>query len=464
MALLILAESLPVRRSAPVGVTAKLKRVSSRGLILGIETSCDETAAAVVERGARTLSSVVASQIATHARYGGVVPELASREHLRAIVPVVRAALEQARVTLADLDAIAVTSGPGLAGALLVGITYAKALAFANELPLIAVNHLEGHIHAVLLQERENASGAKAPHDFSERDAGAEAPAYPETPACLEPVEGDEGGDSLGGDALALVVSGGHTHLYLAQPSDGTWHYRLIGRTLDDAAGEAYDKVAKLLGLGYPGGPWIDALAQFGNARAVPFSFAQVKTKAHLAGKAPRTKAAKTAPITRLDPRFLFSFSGIKTAVLRYVELNGLRTEAEARAARLYPQDPGSERAAAKPPQTKEEAPALCSQTTLDLLASFQHAVVGDLMKKTFGAAESLGARRILVTGGVAANRELRARFSAEAARRRVRVSFPTLALSTDNAAMIAAAAWPRLLAREFAPEGLSADPALALR
>jgi len=392
------------------------------GLILGIETSCDETAAAVVERGARTLSSVIASQIATHARYGGVVPELASREHLRAIVPVVRAALAEARLTLADLDAIAVTSGPGLAGALLVGITYAKALAFANNLPLIAVNHLEGHIHAVLLQERESAQSASASPDAQ---------------------------------ALALVVSGGHTHLFLARPAIGTWSYTLIGRTVDDAAGEAFDKVAKLLGLGYPGGPWIDALALYGNPHAVPFSFAQIKTKAHLGGKPARTKAAKTAPIARLDPHFLFSFSGIKTAVLRYVELHGLRAESKARASRVL--------ANFRPPQTREEALALCPQPTLDLVASFQHAVVGDLMKKTFAAAESLGAKRILVTGGVAANRELRNRFVAEAEQRSLRVAFPTLALSTDNAAMIAAAAWPRLLAQDFAPPDLTADPSLAL-
>lgn len=395
------------------------------GLILGIETSCDETAAAVVERGARTLSSVVASQIRTHAAYGGVVPELASREHLRAIVPVVRAALAEAHVGLDDLEAVAVTSGPGLAGALLVGITYAKALAFAQGLPLVAVNHLEGHIHAVLLEERQRQSATDEPAD-----------------------EEDE-------QALALVVSGGHTHLYLARPRAGTWNYKLIGRTLDDAAGEAYDKVAKLLGLGYPGGPWIDALAQFGDPKAVPFAFAQIKTKAHLGGKAPRTKAAKTAPIAELDPRFLFSFSGIKTAVLRYVELHGMRTDAEARLARVL--------AHPRPPQTKEEALEFCPPDVLDLIASFQHAVVGDLMRKTFAAAESKGARRILVTGGVAANRELRARFSAEAARRRVRISFPTLALSTDNAAMIAAAAWPRFVASEFAPAELSADPSLAL-
>jgi N6-L-threonylcarbamoyladenine synthase len=190
----------------------------------------------------------------------------------------------------------------------------------------------------------------------------------------------------------------------------------------------------------------------------VPFSFSQIKTKLHLAGKAPRTKAARTAPIANLDPRFLFSFSGIKTAVLRYVELHGLRSEAQARAARLFA--PG---AAPRPPGTKEEALALCPQQVLDLIASFQRAVVGDLMKKTFAAAESLGARRILITGGVAANRELRARFTAEAARRGLRVAFPTLALSTDNAAMIAAAAWPRFQSGEFAGPSLSADPSLAL-
>ena len=406
--------------------------MSSRGLILGIESSCDETAAAVVARGSRTLSSVVASQIATHARYGGVVPELASREHLRAIVPVVRTALAEAGVTLADLDAIAVTSGPGLAGALLVGITYAKGLAFAQGLPLIAVNHLEGHIHAVLLQQREqHADGARS--QVSEEISGAPA---------------DE-------PCLALVVSGGHTHLYAATPADGAWFYRLVGRTVDDAAGEAYDKVAKLLGLGYPGGPWIDALARFGDPRAVPFSFAQIKTKVHLQGKAPRTKASTTAPIAELDPHFLFSFSGIKTAVLRYVELHGLREGVKARIAHAQTHT--------RPPQTKEEALALCPQPVLDLIASFQHAVVGDLLRKTFAAAESLGLWRILVTGGVAANRELRSRFEAEGAQKKVQVAFPTLALSTDNAAMIAAAAWSRFVAGNLAPPDLSADPSLVL-
>jgi len=403
------------------------------GLILGIESSCDETAAAVVERGALTRSSIVASQIATHAPYGGVVPELASREHLRNIVPITRAALEKADCELGDIEAIAVTNGPGLAGALLVGITYAKALSFARGIPLIAVNHLEGHIHAVLLEDRQRRSGNAAP------------------------VRGDTGGLPM--PALALVVSGGHTHLFLARPpaaSDvelGSWQYSLIGRTLDDAAGEAFDKVAKLLGLGYPGGPWIDHLAQFGNPKAVPFGFAQIKTKAHLEGKAPRTKGAQTAPIADLDRHFLFSFSGIKTAVLRYVEVHRMRESCEARQRALS--------AMAHP--TWLDAQVLCDQQTLDLIASFQHAVVGDLLRKTFAAAEAVGAASVLVTGGVAANRELRVRFTAEAAERGIPVAFPTLALSTDNAAMIAAAAWPRFLAGDFANLGLEANPRLTL-
>ena len=439
-----------------------------KGLILGIESSCDETAASVVERGERTLASVVASQIPTHARYGGVVPELASREHLRAVAPVVRAALAEAGIGLGDLDAIAVTSGPGLAGALLVGITYAKALAYAQGLPLVAVNHLEGHIHAVLLQEKEQGTGIgdQVAGDESVLSQVSESrPGAPMSAAWLgsekqvlrfaqndtELAENETDGKAV----LALVVSGGHTHLYAAHEAGGTWRYRLMGRTVDDAAGEAYDKVAKLLGLGYPGGPWIDTLAKFGDPKAVPFSFAQIKAKVHLRGKTPRTKAAKTAPIAELDPHFLFSFSGIKTAVLRYVELNGMRADAAKRAEAVL--------ANPKPPQTREAALELCGQPLLDLIASFQHAVVGDLLRKTFAAAEALGAGKILVTGGVAANRELRERFGAEAARRGLRVAFPALALSTDNAAMIAAAAWPRFLAGELAAADLSADPALVL-
>jgi N6-L-threonylcarbamoyladenine synthase len=380
--------------------------IYSGGLILGIESSCDETAAAVVERGSRQLSNVVASQIAIHSPYGGVVPELASREHLRAIVPVVDAALREAGIRMGgagfgmnSLDAIAVTEGPGLAGALLVGIGYAKALAYALSKPLIAVNHLEGHIHAVLLEH---------------------AAALPTT-----------------GPLLALVVSGGHTHLYLADQRDTTWHYRNIGHTVDDAAGEAFDKVAKLLGLGYPGGPWIDQLAPHGNPQAVPFSFAQIKQKVHRPGQH--------------ESRFHFSFSGIKTAVLRYVETHNMAAPITARRQQFTP--------TMKP----ADAVALCDQQTLDLLASFQRAVVDDLKRKTFAAAEHYGAHGLLISGGVAANSELRARFTAAAAERGLPVAFPALSLATDNAAMIAAAAWPRLIARDFAPPALTARASLPL-
>ena len=428
--------------------------MTGRGLVLGIESSCDETAAAVVERGARVRSSVVASQIAMHAPYGGVVPELASREHLRNIVPIVRAALAEAGCGLEDLDAIAVTCGPGLAGALLVGIMYAKALAFALGKPLIAVNHLEGHIHAVLLEARQRSYPGHPNQDVAKM-----VPPDPLLPA------GNTGGEELDGlamPALALVVSGGHTHLFLARPpvlgtEVGAWHYSLIGRTLDDAAGEAFDKVAKLLGLGYPGGPWIDNLAPFGNPKAVPFGFAQIKVKAHLEGKTPRTKGAVTAPISDLNRHFLFSFSGIKTAVLRYVEVHGMREACEARQQALM------KMADAGVAISWRDAKPLCDQQTLDLIASFQYAVVTNLLRKTFAAAEAVGAASVLVTGGVAANRELRVRFTGEAAERGLPVAFPTLAMSTDNAAMIAAAAWPRFLAGEFAGLELESNPRMVL-
>jgi N6-L-threonylcarbamoyladenine synthase len=388
-------------------------------LILGIESSCDETAAAVVRAGTNVCSNVVASQIALHANYGGVVPELASREHLRNIVPVMREAILDSGYALSDLAAIAVTEGPGLAGALLVGITFAKSLAFGLNVPLIGVNHLEGHIHAVLMEARQHA------------EQTMELP------------------------LLALVVSGGHTHLYLAEQhgnaiqDQAAWRYKNIGRTVDDAAGEAYDKVAKLLGLGYPGGPWIDALAKHGNARAVPFSFAEIKTRA----PRPGIPVSKKAPAAAHGPSFDFSFSGIKTAVLRYVETHGLKPSIEARREAL----------AALPAPTIADALPLCDAQTLDLIASFQHAVVGNLLRQTFRAAELFGVHGVVVSGGVAANRELRARFQAEADRRGLPVAFPSLALSTDNAAMIAAAAWPKLINREFADDSLIATPQLRL-
>ena len=374
-------------------------RTSGSGLILAIESSCDETAAAVVQQGKHVLSNVIASQVRLHAAFGGVVPELASREHLRNIVPVVASAIEQAGIPMSALDAVAVTEGPGLAGALLVGILYARGLALALEKPLIAVNHLEGHIHAVLMQRAKQATGPQ----------------------------------------LALVVSGGHTHLYLAEETTAGWGYRNVGRTVDDAAGEAYDKVAKLLGLGYPGGPWIDALAPYGNPRAEAFHFGPIQSRKE-----------GTRDVSR---NFDFSFSGIKTAISRYVRDHAMQPAVERRATLI----------AAHPGMSAEEARHLCDARTLDLIASFQFAVVGVLMRQTFAAAEAFGAHGILISGGVAANRELRTRFQQEGERRGLPVAFPAVALSTDNAAMIAAAAWPKFLAGSFAADDLSAAPQLRL-
>ena len=357
-------------------------------LILGIESSCDETAAAVVEDGKRVISSVVASQFDTHGKYGGVVPELASREHLRAIVPVVREALANAGVALTTLDAIAVTEGPGLVGSLLVGITYAKGLAFASGVRLIAVNHIEGHIHAVVME----AAASGAPVEFP---------------------------------ALALVVSGGHTHLF--EVATG-YRYRLLGRTRDDAAGEAFDKVAKLLGFGYPGGPIIDRLAPYGNPRAVRFTPAKMKGNAS-------------------D----FSFSGLKTAVLRWFEAQDMADELQRRANLLR----------SNPHPSTEDWLAVTPQPTLDLLASFQATVVDELMRRIRMGVEDIGAQTVIVSGGVACNRGLREAAAKE--RLGVRILFPTPGLSTDNAAMIAAAAYPKLARGDWAGFDLAARANLPL-
>jgi len=380
--------------------------------ILGIESSCDETAAAVVRSGEQLISNVVASQITTHQPYGGVVPELASREHLRAIVPVVRQALAEADQTLNSVDAIAVTQGPGLTGALLVGISYAKALAFALDKPLIAVNHLEGHIHAVLLEERQ-----KGNHELQ----------FP---------------------VLALVVSGGHTHLYLAAQKNEGWTYENIGHTRDDAAGEAFDKVAKLLGLGYPGGPIIDRLAPHGDPTAVKFPPAQIKHRDRRDRKGPKEI------MTSDRPRFDFSYSGIKTAVLRYVEIHDMDRSIEIRRKAL---------AHISMPRL-EDYLANCDQRTLDLVASFQYAMVEDLVSKTLAAARAYDVATLFVTGGVAANNELRKTFEREGIQDGVPVYFPSRLLSTDNAAMIAAAAYPRFLAKDFAALNFSAEASLLLR
>ncbi len=378
--------------------------------ILGIESSCDETAAAVVRSGEQLISNVVASQIATHQPYGGVVPELASREHLKAIVPVVRQALAEANHTYDSVDAIAVTQGPGLAGALLVGISYAKALAFALEKPLVAVNHLEGHIHAVLLEERQ------------------------------------KGNHNLQFPVLALVVSGGHTHLYLATQKGDGWSYENIGHTRDDAAGEAFDKVAKLLGLGYPGGPVIDRLSSHGDPKAVKFAPAQIKHRDRRDGKLIAADDDR--------PRFDFSYSGIKTSILRYVESHGMREAVEARRQALTK--------ISKP--KLEDYLAKCDKLTLDLVASFQRSIVEDLVTKTLAAATANNVATVLVTGGVAANQELRQTFEREGSNQGLTVYFPSRPLSTDNAAMIAAAAYPKFLAKDFAPIDFSAEASLQLR
>lgn len=380
--------------------------------ILAIESSCDETAAAIVQGGERLVSSVVASQIATHMPYGGVVPELASREHLRNIVPVVQGALREASMSIDQLDAIAVTKGPGLAGALLVGVSYAKALAFAADKPLIAVNHLEGHIHAVLLEQRQS------------------------------------GNHELEFPVLALVVSGGHTHLYLAEQVGHGWKYRNIGHTRDDAAGEAFDKVAKLLGLGYPGGPIIDRLSKFGNNKAVRFTPPQLK-HADRKPEGPRKQA-----FAETQQRFDFSYSGIKTAVLRYVETHDMFAEIEHRRAELL--SIGSPKF--------DDYKRLCDQHTLDLVASFQRAIVDDLVSKTLEAAEQTQTGTLLVTGGVAANSELRQTFEERGAQFGIPVYFPSRPLSTDNAAMIAAAAYPKWLEKDFADIELSSEAHLPLR
>src|SRR5215468_1935127 len=318
--------------------------------ILGIESSCDETAAAIVADGREILSSVVASQIDIHRKYGGVVPELASREHLRQIVPVVREALSQAGLDFSDLDAVGVTQGPGLVGSLLVGITYGKTLAHSLNKPLVPVNHLEGHVHAVFLEAH------KAGH-------------VPELPA------------------VCLIVSGGHTVLYEVGAEKGTraeaaaqLHYRKLGQTRDDAAGEAYDKVSKLLGLGYPGGPILDRLAAAAGSAPAPVKFGHIKMKGN-----------------PLD----FSFSGLKTAVLYHV-----REHAEY-AAEIAAREAALERGERK----FEQLLPLCSPQTLGLVREFQNTVVRDLCDRTFAAAEQTAAPTILVSGGVAANSQLRTAF-----------------------------------------------------
>src|SRR5882762_5138365 len=339
-------------------------------LVLGIETSCDETAAAIVRDGREIVSSVIASQIETHKRFGGVVPELASREHLDKIVPVVEEAFARAEMQATDIDGIAVTVGPGLVGSLLVGVSYAKAMAFALKKPLVGVNHIEGHVYSVAFEN--------------------------------PPVEYP---------ALALIVSGGHTNLFFV-PEPGK--YKVVARTRDDAAGEAFDKVAKMLGLSYPGGPIIERLAREGNSKAVKFSVPRMG-----------------------DGSNDFSFSGLKTAVTKHVRESGLQ------------------------PAANGEEP---SQAIKDLAASFQDIVVRSLVGTTERVAADFRPKTLIVAGGVACNGALREASRQAAARLGIPVYFPSPHLSTDNAAMIAAAGTVKLQAGERAGWYLNADVMLRLQ
>lgn len=330
--------------------------------ILAIETSCDETAAAVVEDGRKVLSNVIATQIDLHTQYGGVVPEIASRMHVEKINLVIKEALEKAEITLDDIDAIGVTYGPGLVGALLVGVVAAKALAFTKDIPLVGVHHIEGHIAANYIQHQE-----------------------------LEP------------PFLCLVVSGGHTHLVHVKDYD---EYEIIGKTRDDAAGEAYDKVARAIGLPYPGGPKIDALSKVGNKNAIAF------------------------PKAMLMDGYDFSFSGVKSAVLNYVN-----------SARM-----------------KEEE--ICVE---DIAASFQHSVVDVLVTKTMLLAEEQGIKKVALAGGVAANSGLRESMEEACQHKGLNLYYPELKLCTDNAAMIGAAAYYEYKAGRTKDMTLNAVPNLPL-
>jgi N6-L-threonylcarbamoyladenine synthase len=332
--------------------------------VLGIETSCDETAVALVEDGRKVMSNVLSSQHEIHSRFGGVVPELASRAHLERLNPLLDEALREAGAGWRDVDAVAVTQGPGLVGALLVGLATAKALALALDVPLIGVNHLEGHIYANRLE-----------HDV------------PDPPH------------------VCLLVSGGHTMLvFVPEP----FRYEMLGQTLDDAAGEAFDKVARFLGLGYPGGPALDKASKQGNPDAV---------------RLPRAMAG--------SDDYDFSLSGLKTAVIRYVR--------------------GEEAAGRK-------------VEVADLAASFQEAVVDVQVQKTMAAAEDTGAAAVLLGGGVVANSRLRERMAGEAERRGVPLLYPSQELCTDNAAMIASVGFFRLERGERSSFDIGADPSLPLR
>jgi len=350
-------------------------------LILGIDTSCDDTSAAVVQDGRTIISNIVSSQSDIHTKYGGIVPELASRRHIEMILPVVEEALKQADIALSDLSALAVCHGPGLIGSLLVGCSFAKAVSYGKNIPLVGVNHLEGHLLSPFLEEH--------------------APEFP---------------------FISLVVSGGHTSLYLAEDYG---KYTVLGKTRDDAAGEAYDKVSKLLGLSYPGGPIIDNLAKEGNPKAVAF---------------PRAYLPDT-----LD----FSFSGLKTAVLHHLKSEAKRKEQRAESNKTHILNP--------------EPETLNVEHIKDVAASFQAAVVDVLVRKTEWAVNKTGVRKVALSGGVSANSGLRQKMKEMGDEKRIELFIPSVTLCTDNAAMIAAAGYHRFLKKELAGLDLNPKAYLAL-
>ena len=374
--------------------------------ILAIESSCDETAAAVVKNGREVLSNVISSQIALHTLYGGVVPEIASRKHIEKINPVITEALAKAKMSLAEMDAIAVTYGPGLVGSLLVGVAEAKAIAYAANKPLIGVHHIEGHVSANYISHPD-----------------------------LEP------------PFLCLVVSGGHTHIVMVEDY-GT--YRIIGRTHDDAAGEAYDKIARAIGLGYPGGPKVDALAKQGDPQAIAFPRAHIE-----------------------DAPYDFSFSGLKSAVLNYLNIEKMKSRDAAkdalRAADSANPAPAELVRHGVPTGGDAEGTEACPDTfsdgltKADLAASFQEAVVDVLVTRTIAAAKAQGVSTVAIAGGVASNSALRSRMLEVGEANGMRVVYPEPILCTDNAAMIGSAAYYEFLRGNTADLTLNAVPGLKL-
>lgn len=374
--------------------------------ILAIESSCDETAAAVVKNGREVLSNVISSQIALHTLYGGVVPEIASRKHIEKINPVITEALAKAKMSLSEMDAIAVTYGPGLVGSLLVGVAEAKAIAYAANKPLIGVHHIEGHVSANYISHPD-----------------------------LEP------------PFLCLVVSGGHTHIVMVEDY-GT--YRIIGRTHDDAAGEAYDKIARAIGLGYPGGPKVDALAKQGDPQAIAFPRAHIE-----------------------DAPYDFSFSGLKSAVLNYLNIEKMKSRDAAkdalRAAESANPAPAELVRHGVPTGGDAEGTEACPDTfsdgltKADLAASFQEAVVDVLVTRTIAAAKAQGVSTVAIAGGVASNSALRSRMLEVGEANGMRVVYPEPILCTDNAAMIGSAAYYEFLRGNTADLTLNAVPGLKL-